>query len=293
MGRQMRISTARPRLNAWLALALSILLAGCGAGVGGPASQPAQPPTGPIAAASAMPTDAPGDVGGEATPAASAAPTATQPRTPAPSTTAPSAAPSSPRSDPFSLDLYRAGDFVGQYTFEWCVGASVQMTLNMLRPKNDRSKATQERLWERARDLSDSVFGGANPNGWVPLLNELGIGDWQLVSAPTLDEAVRDAAKAIRATKRPVNLVMWRGRHAWVMSGFTSLGDPAATDDFEVTGVNVLDPLHPHGSSVWGSSPRPNSLLTPAELGEQFVPRTSGRIDLGVAPGYLLILPVG
>jgi hypothetical protein len=110
---------------------------------------------------------------------------------------------------------------------------------------------------------------------------------------PTLDEAVHAAAKAIRMTKRPVSLVMWRGRHAWVMSGFTSLGDPAATDDFMVTGVNVLDPLHPHGSSVWGSSPWPNSLLTPEALGEQFVPRTSGRIDLGVPPGYLLILPVG
>ncbi|TAK01524.1 MAG: hypothetical protein EPO36_05140 [Chloroflexota bacterium] len=190
------------------------------------------------------------------------------------------------------MDLYREGDFIGQYTFEWCVGASVQMTLNILRPTDDRTRATQERLWERARDLSDSPFGGANPNGWVPLLNELDIGEWRLVSVPTLDEAVREAARAIRTTDRPVSLVMWRGRHAWVMTGFTSLGDPAATDDFEVTGVNVLDPLYPHGSSRWGPSPEPNSLLTPAQLGEQFVARTSGRIDLRVPPGYLLIVPV-
>jgi hypothetical protein len=190
------------------------------------------------------------------------------------------------------MNLYREGDFVGQYTFEWCVGASVQMTLNMLRPEDDRTRATQERLWERARDLSDSPFGGANPVGWVPLLNELDIGAWRLASFSTLEEAVREAAKAIRATDRPVNLVMWRGRHAWVMSGFTSLGDPATTDDFEVTGVHVLDPLYPHGSTTWGASPKPNSLLTPAQLGEQFVARTTGRIDLRVAPGYLLIVPV-
>jgi hypothetical protein len=44
---------------------------------------------------------------------------------------------------------------------------------------------------------------------------------------------------------------------------------------------------------VWGSSPKPDSLLTPDELGEQFVARTRGRINLGVPPGYLLILPVG
>ncbi|MCI0582084.1 MAG: hypothetical protein L0227_04175 [Chloroflexi bacterium] len=194
--------------------------------------------------------------------------------------------------EPFTLDLYREGDFIGQYTFEWCVGASVQMTLNILRPEDDRTRATQELLWERARDLSDSPFGGANPNGWVPLLNELDIGEWRLVSVPTLDEAVREAARALRATDRPVSLVMWRGRHAWVMSGFTSLGDPAATEDFEVTCVYVLDPLYPHGSSTWGRSPKPNSLLTPAQLGEQFVARTSGRIDLGVPPGYLLIVPV-
>ncbi len=284
----MRRTTLRPRLTIWLCLAISILIAGCGAGAG-PAIQRPQSPNVPLGAASITPTDAPDDVEGEPTPAAATA----RPRTPARATPTPSPARSTPAPEPFSLDLYRKGDFIGQYTFEWCVGASVQMTLNMLRPKNDRTRATQERLWKRARDLSDSIFGGANPNGWVPLMNELGIGRWQLVSVPTLDEAVHAAAKAIRATKRPVNLVMWAGRHAWVMSGFTSLGDPATTDEFVVTGVNVLDPLYPHGSSVWGLSPRPNSLLTLETLGEQFVARTNGRIDLGVPPGYLLILPVG
>jgi hypothetical protein len=286
----MRISSIRPRPpRIWLPVAISILVAACGASVGEPSGGPADPPTGPVAGASIIPTTAPGDVGGESAPAAAT----TRPRTPAPATAAPSAALPTPQPEPFRLDLYREGDFVGQYTFEWCVGASVQMTLNVLRPEDDRTRATQQRLWERARDLSDSPFGGANPNGWVPLLNELGIGDWRLVSVPTLDEAVREAARAIRATERPVNLVMWRGRHAWVMSGFTSLGDPAATRDFEVTGVYVLDPLYPNGSSVWGPSPKPNSLLTPEELGEQFVARTRGRIDVGVPPGYLLILPVG
>ena len=33
-----------------------------------------------------------------------------------------------------------------------------------------------------------------------------------------------------------------------------------------VTGVRVQDPLYPHGSSVWGRSPKPNSLVTPATL---------------------------
>jgi len=286
----MRISAIRAQpLRVWLPLAASLLVIGCATSLGGPRGE-RQRPSSPIAAASTAPTSAPDDVGGGAAPGAAAS---LRPATPAPPTATSSPVLPAPQPEPFALDLYREGDFVGQYTFEWCVGASVQMTLNMLRPEDDRTRATQERLWARARALSDSPFGGANPVGWVPLLNELDIGEWRLLSVPTLDEAVHEAARAIRATDRPVSLVMWRGRHAWVMSGFTSLGDPAATEDFEVTGVYVLDPLFPHGSSTWGPSPKPNSLLTPAQLGEQFVARTSGRIDLGVPPGYLLILPVG
>lgn len=203
----------------------------------------------------------------------------------------PPATPAATPAEPFALDLYRRGDFVGQYTFEWCVGASVQMALNIVGPEDDRTKARQQALWERARDLSSSPFGGANPRGWTAVLNESGTGRWELISAPDLDGALRAAAIAIRSTGRPVGLVMWRGRHAWVMSGFTSLGDPAATPGFEVTGVRVLDPLYPHGSERWGSSPRPNALLTPDELAAQYVPRLRGRVDLGVPPGYLLIVP--
>jgi hypothetical protein len=87
---------------------------------------------------------------------------------------------------------------------------------------------------------------------------------------------------------------MWRGRHAWVMSGFESLGDPRRDEGFEVTGIRVLDPLYPHGgSSTWGASPKPNSLISPETLAKQFVYRDRRRVDLGVSPGYLLVLPVG
>ena len=189
------------------------------------------------------------------------------------------------------MNLYRKGDFVAQYTLEWCVGASLQMTLLMTGDAENTTLAFQQSLWEMARDRSDSPFGGAHPVGWTAALNDLGVGPYRLVSLPTLEEAVQVAAAAIRETDRPVGLVMWRGRHAWVMSGFESIGDPGAHPDFQVTGVRVLDPLYPRGSSVWGKSPAPNALLTPAQLAKQYVARTSGRIDLGVPPGYLLVLP--
>ena len=194
--------------------------------------------------------------------------------------------------EPFAMNLAGQDDFVAQNTFEWCVGASLQMALNMSTDQDRSSRSDQGDLWAMARDRSASPFGGANPRGWTAALNDLGIAPYRLVSLPTMDEALRVAAEAIRATDRPVGLVMWRGRHAWVMSGFESSDDPQRADEFLVTGIRVHDPLFPHGSTVWGTSPKPNSLVSPATLAEQFVVRDSTRVNLGVPPGYLLVLPV-
>ncbi|MGH2455551.1 MAG: hypothetical protein ACRDHD_04765 [Candidatus Limnocylindria bacterium] len=204
----------------------------------------------------------------------------------------PSLAPSLPQAGPFALNLFQEGDFVPQHTFDWCVGASIQMAHNLVRPGTRSSYADQQALWEMARDRSANSFNGANPHGWAAVLNEIGVGPYQLVSVPAYDEALRVAARALRLTERPVGLVMWRGRHAWVMSGFESHGDPAVHADFTVTGVRVLDPLYPHGSGTWGPSPAPNSLMAPDELARQFVVREPRRWSAGLVAGYLLVLPV-
>lgn len=226
------------------------------------------------------------------TPTATPSATPTAPPTPTPTATPAPVAEAEP--EPFAMNLAKRADFVAQYTFEWCVGASLQMALNMATDEERTSRQDQADLWAMARDRSFSPFGGANPRGWTAALNDLGIGPYVLVSVPDYDDALTTAAEAIRATKRPVGLVMWRGRHAWVMSGFEASADPRATDSFEVTGIHVHDPLYPHGSSVWGKSPKPNSLVSPATLARQFVERDNerSRVDLGVASGYLLILPV-
>jgi len=190
------------------------------------------------------------------------------------------------------MNLATRADFVAQFTFEWCVGASLQMALNMATDQERTTRTDQADLWAMARDRSSSPFGGANPRGWTAALNDLGLGPFRLVSLPTFEAALAVAAEAIRATDRPVGLVMWRGRHAWVMSGFEASGDPANVDDFKVTGIRVHDPLYPHGSTVWGKSPKPNTLVSPATLAKQFVLRDSTRVDLGVPPGFLLVLPV-
>ena len=160
----------------------------------------------------------------------------------------------------FRMDVARKGDYVAQTNFVQCVGASMQMMLNMIGPKDDRTAKTQLNLQKLARSLSgprrDGVERqGASVRGWAAGLNTLDAGPYQLVGTDTLDEALRTAAKAISATGKPVGLLVWRGRHAWVMSGFTATADPRLTEDFSVTGAVILDPLYPHGSKVWDRAP--------------------------------------
>lgn len=211
---------------------------------------------------------------------------------PAPNATpAPTPAPAPPR-DAFAFGLFEQGDFVPQHTFDWCVGASIQIAHNLVRADRRSSYEDQQSLWERARSHSTNSYNGANPRGWATVLEETGLGPYRLVSMADYDEALRTAAAAMHATERPVGLVMWRGRHAWVMSGFESIGDPAIHADFAVTGVRVVDPLYPYGSGVWGPSPEPNALLSPEELATQLVIREPRRWSSDLAAGYLLVLPV-
>ena len=275
-------------------LVIATLLVACTPGGASPTPQTTSatlPSDGAEAALEPAATAAPSAT---ATPTATAAATASPTVAPTPPPTATPAPDAESDPQPFAMNLAKRADFVAQYTFEWCVGASLQMALNMATDEERTGRQDQADLWAMARDRSFSPFGGANPRGWTAALNDLGIGPYELVSVPDYDDALATAAEAIRSTKRPVGLVMWRGRHAWVMSGFESSADPRTTDTFEVTGIRVHDPLYPHGSSVWGKSPKPNSLVSPATLARQFVERDNdrSRVDLGVASGYLLILPV-
>lgn len=283
-----RITLHRPHAALAALSALAVTLAACTPTdtAPTPAATVAQART-PSPSASPTPARAPLAAKPVETPAPAASRSA---EAPAPSSTP--AATKAPKREAFAMNLAERGDFVAQYTFEWCVGASLQMAVNMSTDASRTSRRDQQRLWEMARERSSSPFGGANPIGWVATLNDLGIGPYRLVSLGSFEEAVATAASAIRATRRPVGLVMWRGRHAWVMSGFESTADPRHFDDFDVKRVRVHDPLYPHGSSVWGKSPKPDSLISLDTLAKQYVIRDRGRVNLGVPPGWLLVLPV-
>ena len=207
-----------------------------------------------------------------------------------------SVAPTAGAGTAYKLDLGTRSDFVAQTNFVQCVGASMQMMLNMIQTEDDRTAATQLELQVLAREWSGrrpdgDERQGASVRGWSAGLNILGAGPYKLVGATTIDEALLTAARAMRQTGKPVGLLMWRGRHAWVMSGFRATGDPLVTGT-RVTAVYVEDPLYPHGSSVWGPSPQPGAALTVAELGRQYVPRrTSNRFGSALSGKYVLVLP--
>jgi hypothetical protein len=180
-------------------------------------------------------------------------------------------------SGPFRINLAKDGDYVRQYTFVQCVGASVQMMLNMTEPGANGTRRFQHRLQDYARDNSGpradgGVRQGAGVFGWAAALNKWDAGPYEVVGADSLQQAMRMAARAIVTTKRPVGLLVWKGRHAWVMSGFEATGDPR-DGSFRVTRANILDPLYPHGSEYWGKSPTPGTSISVRDVGRQFVHR--------------------
>lgn len=267
---------APARLLAWLAV-LATLITACTPAISVDAAT-TDPPSASAPASSAKPVE------DEATVASQPPPVLTPTQAPAPP----------PVPQPFAVDLYQEGDFVPQYTFDWCVAASIQIAHNLIDDTGGGTwagRAQQNELWEMARARSSNAFNGANPIGWAKVLTEAGMGPYNVVSIARYEDALRTAARAIAETGRPVGLVMWSGRHAWVMSGFESLGDPGQFPEFSVTGVHVVDPLYPYGSGQWGPSPSPNSLLTPEQLATQFVVREPRRWSSELPTGYLLVLP--
>jgi hypothetical protein len=207
----------------------------------------------------------------------------------------------------YAVDLATSGDFVAQKNLVQCVGASMQMMLNIIGSAEDRTASTQLRLQSLARSLSGPTRPGferhgASVRGWMAGLNQVAAGPYRLVGASTLDEAMRAAALAIRTTGKPVGLLVWRGRHAWVMSGFQATADPLRDANFKVTAAIVLDPLYPFGSRTWGPSPKPREALSVTSVGRQFVPRRQGTWPggIGIDPvwslaslsgKYVLVIP--
>ncbi len=179
-------------------------------------------------------------------------------------------------SGPFRMDLYRSGAFTSELTDVWCLPAAMQTSANIMNlaagKAADRTKARQKRLFDLARSLAPAPDKAAEPEGWAMGLIKLGYGHYKVSVQPSLKAAITVAARAVRATGRPAGLMVWRGAHSWVMSGFTATADPAVTSHFTVTAVYIEDVWYPRISRIWGASRRPDSLVPVNKLPEDFKP---------------------
>ena len=171
--------------------------------------------------------------------------------------------------------VFTRGSFSYQYTNYTCVGASVQMMLNMIEGRRDHSASAQKTYWRYGRNHGryQPNNNGVDPVGWVAALEHFGAGDYSVSLAKRYQPGLRKLAVRMRATGRPIGLFVHHGGHAWVMTGFESTADPNDTSAFKVTAAQVMGPLYPNGT-IGGKSydPGPRTWLTAKQLRKKFTP---------------------
>jgi peptidase C39-like protein len=177
-----------------------------------------------------------------------------------------------------SYSVYRPRTHSVQKTDWYCVPASIQMMLNLIKGRSDRSKANQTIYWRYAQDHSRYPItdNGADAAGWAAALNHWGAGNYTVGTASSMQQSLRNAAKRMRATGKPVGLIVWgrNGGHAWVMTGFASNADPNAapgTTFYDVTTIQAMGPLWPYGT-IGGKAfdPGPKEWVSYSELRNKY-----------------------
>jgi hypothetical protein len=206
---------------------------------------------------------------------------------PAPPSTTPSGTPGT-----FVMDLYREGDFVSEFNKLWCVPAAMQTTMNMMSAEPDTSRDTQAKLFDLAVSLGGSENGGADPNGWAAGLASLGYGNYQVGAKLKMVDAIHTVAKQIRITQRPAGLLVWKGWHSWVVSGFTATADPATTDKFTVLSVRIEDVWYPRVSTLWPKSRPPDADVPVADLATDYTTWVQAKFIQGRDGYFVYVIPV-
>jgi len=201
-----------------------------------------------------------------------------------------------PRRGPFQMDIYRDGATASEATPAWCVPAAMLTMINIVEKRTPITSADeQRRLYDLARRHStDKLTGlGAEPEGWAEGLNREGVGPYIVQVEVNRRFAIKEAARALRLTGRPVGILAWRGAHSMVLTGFKATADPAWTDDYEVTDVVIADVWWPRISSIWGESLPPGSLESVDRLAEDFLPWRRPDVKYPAKDGrFILVLPV-
>ncbi len=190
------------------------------------------------------------------------------------------------------MDLYHPGEYVGELRKVWCLPAAMQTSMNIMDAGADRSEKTQARIFALARKLAPAPDGAAEPEGWARGLTRLGYGGYMVTQEGSIAAAIHLVARQVRLTNRPAGLLVWRGAHSWVVSGFTATADPARTSSYVVTAVRIEDVWYPRFSTIWGYSRSPDALVPVAALRADYLPwkRPSGRYP-GKDGMFVVVIP--
>jgi hypothetical protein len=172
------------------------------------------------------------------------------------------------------MSIWRNGSFATQYLDASCVGATIQMTLNLVDGTRSRSKSQQLKYlaYAAAQSKYPVEDDGADPEGWAAALNHFsGTDGWGWVNEPSMQSALQVAATQMRETNKPIGMLVHYGRHAWLMTGFEATADPATTTDFTVTSAEVVGPLWPNGTlNGEHFDPGPGTWMDTTELARKF-----------------------
>jgi len=247
------------RLLASVVVVVAMLIAGCD----GPTAiqAPAGVADGQVASApegSPSPTPAPSPTG---PPATGASPLAAAPPRASPPVTTASAAPAA---GPFTLDLYRRGSYAMQATWWWCTAAAIEMLRNISLHQADHSAADQARYFDYSHAHDSYAMPadeGVDLVGLQAGLRHFVTSAYTLTASATYDAAVRGAVIRLRASGRPVVLVVDAGRHVWLLTGFTTTADPGSGSSFRVLSVRIVGPLYGRQSAN-GYDPPPDTRLS-------------------------------
>ena len=155
-------------------------------------------------------------------------------------------------------DLYFTSGYERQVDGRTCTAASTAMMMNFIARRDLNLSQMAILRYEQPRDaLNDAVQRGSDPLGWSRAATYYSrytgrptTYAWE--AYPTEAKALLRASKLIAATGKPVGLVIQNGKHAVVMTGYTSsrsLLDPWFAPDK----IAISDPFGSH--HYWISAP--------------------------------------
>lgn len=155
----------------------------------------------------------------------------------------------------FTYDTYFWSAYERQVDSRTCVAASTAMMMNILNGRDLNLNQYTILRYAQPRDaLNDSVQRGTDPLGWAKAATYFSrytirptTYKWEAYS--TEAAALKRAAYQIARYGKAVGLLVQHGRHAVVMTGFTTTRNPLK-GSFKVTAIYYSDPLGTRHSYV-------------------------------------------